>query len=110
MTIPSYKTGQSREHDRERLAAWLSERELDRRLPVENDEAVASSGLRYDLESQQHEFVPGDICLLKPTKKHWAPVYMLILALTEPTSRRTKFGMIMELNNMRTSTGSFCKL
>jgi len=33
-------------------------------------------------------------------------VDMSVLALAEPTSRRTQFGMIMELNNMRTSTGS----
>jgi hypothetical protein len=88
MKFPSYNLTRhpGRGREREKLAAWLAERELD--LHLGGDEPPVKSGsniLRYDIQKKSAataSFRAGDIALFKPAENEsraWGPVYALLL-------------------------------
>lgn len=89
MNTPSYTIVPRRRSDRTRLAAWLAEWDLEKRLREESpDEPAAGQGqaavkppagtLRYDRPVREIE--PGDIVILPPAGTVWGPVYVAVLA------------------------------
>jgi len=70
----------AQQRQRQQLAEWLAERELDRVLMDPVDEPGAAPEVRYDLKPGKIE--PGEIYILRPAAKNshlWGPVYVLVL-------------------------------
>ncbi len=87
MKFPSYNLTRhpGRGREREKLAAWLAERELDQHLGGDEPPVKASNILRYEMQKDRATSVPfqaGDIALFKPAtneSRAWGPVYAFLL-------------------------------
>lgn len=83
MRLPSHTVDAIGQNAREKLAAWLAEREIDRAL-AEGEVSAPSSGLRYR-QTIKPSTTPreGDIVILRPDPNGvWSPVYVVLLEVS----------------------------
>lgn len=83
MKLPLYQLKRRAAREREQLAAWLAERDLERLLGEASTprEALPMTGLRYVRTPRAADRVrEGDVVLLRPDSAGaWGPVYAVLL-------------------------------